>query len=531
MSGLPAPVLDFLQAHIQETRSPAYLVVDKGGRLRDWGGKLSTYGITHLQQGSVVAEHVHILEGLLPLDDSPMSFPCVETASGTFADIHIFPGDERDWVLLLDATADEAQRRLLQQKAHDLSLLHEHQAKRFSHDANAKSRTDPVQSLQAVVTNASLLANLFAALEIVVMEWLPGRSFRTIGTIPGWFKRLAPEVGSDQEDVRPGYLFPFLENFLVDAEHFWQEHHTGRVSSGIWMEIDPLGHEYSLEASAICLGGQKFLLIAFPKSAYEEKHAIIQRARENSLEYQRFDKEVQKKEILLHCIVHDLSGPLTSIMLCLSLLKFETLTARGRGYVDLGIRQASKQDILIKQILDVFAAELGALQAYTTDPAEAPDAIVCAREVVEALAPACVPKEMRLLLEARLEDRDDWQVVGEKSRLERVIFNLVDNALRHGPAGSVVTVGVAHDGDDILITVDDEGAGVPPNLTRTIFDKFTQGRERSGRAGLGLYFCRITVEHWGGSIGYTPRPAGGCRFWFHLPARGGIEPRSRHCRR
>jgi signal transduction histidine kinase len=125
-----------------------------------------------------------------------------------------------------------------------------------------------------------------------------------------------------------------------------------------------------------------------------------------------------------------------------------------------------------------------------------------------------------LLLEARCDARGDWQVVGEKSRLERVIFNLVDNALRHGPSGSVVTVAVTRDGDGILITVDDEGVGVPPNLARTVFDKFSQGRERGGRAGLGLYFCRITVEQWGGSIGYTPRSTGGSRFWFRLPHPG-----------
>jgi signal transduction histidine kinase len=518
MSGLPAPVLDFLQAHIQATRSPAYLVVDKRGRLRGWGGNLSTYGITRLRRGAAVAGKAHFLEGLLPLDDSPMYFPCVETASGTFADIHLFPGDERDWVLLLDATTDEVQRRLLQQKANDLSLLQERQAKLSSRDVEAPM--DHVQSLHMAVTNVSLLANLFAALEMVVMERLPDRSFRPISTIPGWFKRFAPDVRSNQDGVQPGYLFPFLENFLVDAERLWQGHQTGRVSSGIWMEIDPSGNEHSFEASAVCLGQQRLLLIAFVQSAYEEKHAIIQRARENTLEYLRLNKEIQKKEILLHCIVHDLAGPLTSIMLCLSLLKFENLTAAGRNYVDLGIRQATKQDILIQQILDIFAAELGALQAYTTDPAQAPDAVACAREVIDALTPACALKGMRLLLAARPEVSADWQVVGEKSRLERVFFNLVDNALRHGPSGSVVTVGVTRDGDDILITVDDEGAGVPPNLAGTIFDKFSQGRERGGKVGLGLYFCRITVEHWGGRIGYTPRPAGGSRFWFRLPRPG-----------
>jgi signal transduction histidine kinase len=520
MSALPAPVLDFLQAHIQETRSPAYLVVDKGGRLRSWGGKLSMYGITRLRKGAAATAKVHCLEGLLPLDDSPLYCPCVGTASGTFADIHIFPGDECDWVLLLDATADELQRRLLQQKANELSLLQEHQAKISGQDAAAQPPMDPVESLHLAVTNVSLLAHLFATLEIVVMERLPDQSFRPISAIPEWFKRFAPDVPRDQDALRPGHLFPFLENFLIDAARFWQEQPSGWVSSGIWLEIDPLGNEYALEASAVCLGSQKLLLIAFPKSVYEEKHAIIQRARENNLEYYYFNKEIQKKEILLHCIVHDLAGPLTSIMLCLSLLKFENLSTSGRTYVDLGIRQATKQDMMIQQILDIFAAELGALQAYTTDPAQAPDAVVCARGVAEALTPACVPKDMRLLLEVYLDVRGDWRVVGEKSRLERVIFNLVDNALRHGPAGSVVTVRVTREADSIFIAVDDEGAGVPSDMARTIFDKFSRGRERGGRAGLGLYFCRLTIEHWGGSIGYTPRPEGGSRFWFRLPRPG-----------
>jgi hypothetical protein len=50
--------------------------------------------------------------------------------------------------------------------------------------------------------------------------------------------------------------------------------------------------------------------------------------------------------------------------------------------------------------------------------------------------------------------------------------------------------------------------------------KFSQGKDKSGKAGLGLYFCKITLERWGGSIGYLPRPEGGSRFWFRLPRRG-----------
>jgi hypothetical protein len=111
----------------------------------------------------------------------------------------------------------------------------------------------------------------------------------------------------------------------------------------------------------------------------------------------------------------------------------------------------------------------------------------------------------------------DWKVVGENSRLERVLFNLVENAFRHSPLGSTVTVDVNQDGKFILFTVDDEGPGVPEDISKNLFQKFAQGREKSGKAGLGLYFCRITVERWGGSIGYSTRPKGGSCFWFRLP--------------
>jgi signal transduction histidine kinase len=516
MLALPAPVRDFLPANIQKTRSPAYLVVDKRGRLRAWGGNLFTYGIAHPRKGTPVTRSVYFLEGLLPLDDSPLYLPCVETASGIFADIHIFPGDERDWVLLLDATDDEVQRRILQQKANEFSLLQERQAKMVGHYAGTEAATNPMPVVHAVLTNIALMEDLLQALDIVVLERLPDGAFRIVGAIPEWFRGFFPGATVGQESVRPGCLFPFLENFLIDAEQFWHGHANGQVKSGVWIEIDPSGHEYSLEASAICLGSQKLLLIVLPKSEYEEKHAIIQRAREHSIANDLIDKEIQKREVLLHCIVHDLAGPLTSIMLCLSLLKSENLSVGGRKYVDLSMRQATKQDRLIRQMLDIFAAELGALQAYTTDPAQAPDAVACAREVIEAFMPDCAPKAMRLVLDSNIDVTGDWKVVGEKSRLDRVMVNLVENALRYGPSGSVVTIGVRHDGEYVLMTVDDEGPGIPPDLAGKLFDKFSQGRERGGKAGLGLFFCRIVVEHWGGSIGYSRRPEGGSRFWFRL---------------
>lgn len=129
MLDLPIPILNYLHTLTIENRSLAYLLVEKTGRLSNWGGKLTAYGITNLQKGQYVALQILFLEGLLPADDAPIFLPCIKTGDGRSADIHIFPGDEGDWVLLLDATLEEIQRGLIQQQGNDLSLMRQEQAR------------------------------------------------------------------------------------------------------------------------------------------------------------------------------------------------------------------------------------------------------------------------------------------------------------------------------------------------------------------------------------------------------------------
>ncbi|PLZ35080.1 ATPase, partial [Fischerella thermalis WC542] len=59
------------------------------------------------------------------------------------------------------------------------------------------------------------------------------------------------------------------------------------------------------------------------------------------------------------------------------------------------------------------------------------------------------------------------------------------------------------------------GSGIPAEIAKHIFEKFSQVG-KSGRVGLGLYFCRMTAERWGGQIGYLLLPQGGSRFWVRL---------------
>ena len=87
------------------------------------------------------------------------------------------------------------------------------------------------------------------------------------------------------------------------------------------------------------------------------------------------------------------------------------------------------------------------------------------------------------------------------------------------PPNGKVTVTIQPVGAEVHVCVEDEGAGVPPEIAPQLFQKFIRGRaSASGKAGLGLFFCRITVEQWGGSITCEPRAEGGTRFWFRLKA-------------
>lgn len=125
MQNVPAPVAAYVLSFMLEQLSLAYLLVSKDGCLLAWGGKLAAYGVTNLQKETNAGEQIFFLEGLLPLDGFPLFLPRIKTQYGICADMHIFPTEEGDWVLLLDATKDEIQLSLIQQQVNDSSLLQE----------------------------------------------------------------------------------------------------------------------------------------------------------------------------------------------------------------------------------------------------------------------------------------------------------------------------------------------------------------------------------------------------------------------
>jgi|KBSSwiStaDraftv2_1062776.scaffolds.fasta_scaffold917406_2 hypothetical protein len=129
----------------------------------------------------------------------------------------------------------------------------------------------------------SIGSDVFAVLGILVLERDASGRFQRIGPAPAWFLALRPEADGGPEALNRAVAFPFFENFLLDAEAFWASTGAGRLRSGLWSETGPLGEEFHLEATAVCLGPRRIVLIENQTLAHDEKQSMLQKARTSNL--------------------------------------------------------------------------------------------------------------------------------------------------------------------------------------------------------------------------------------------------------
>ncbi|MBN9077191.1 MAG: sensor histidine kinase [Rhizobiales bacterium] len=169
---------------------------------------------------------------------------------------------------------------------------------------------------------------------------------------------------------------------------------------------------------------------------------------------------------------------------------------------------------LAEQLLTLSRAEPGSRRPRE----DRIDLTEAARGVLESLAPVAVSRRTDLGLEAD----GPAMVTGDGTMLREMIVNLVDNALRYGRAGGKVTVAVSAIGNEAVLTVADDGPGIPPEERARVFERFYRvaGAVEEG-SGLGLAIVREVADNAGGSVRLSDGPAGGLTVEVRLPiARG-----------
>lgn len=338
------------------------------------------------------------------------------------------------------------------------------------------------------------------ALQAVPVE-VSATEFNPLIEAPPWLESLKPWDFDN---------FAILECVVPDFESFWEGREEEATPFGPW-EQDGSEGAVALDVLPVRVEGKRVMLLRNLGRGYEEQSAILQKARDNLLVHEALEREIKKKEFLLHTIVHDLAGPLTSMKGAMHILKRQGLPPENVAeLLEIGMRQADRQEKMIREILEVFAAEVDSLNDRKVETTAGP--LEACQSVAGSLRPAFKEKGVGLTCQG-----ESCRVVGEDSKLERVISNLTENALRNVPKDKAVSLTVTVEGEFATVEVSDNGPGVPEEAAKNLFKKMVKGKTGGGKIGLGLYFCKLTVQAWGGEIGYRPSSSGGACFWFKLP--------------
>ena len=262
------------------------------------------------------------------------------------------------------------------------------------------------------------------------------------------------------------------------------------------------------ERNLILPGGQEVLVTARyvrdePRGPVSSVVVAIRDTRHRARE------ELSRAE-LVSTVAHELRSPLTSVkgFTATLLAKWDRFTdEQKRLMLETVNADADRVTRLITELLDIARIDSGRLTV--------------SRHVVDL---GVVVRRHVAAMEARGEDPDRFQVrvadgVPEMwvdaDKLDQVLGNLLENAVRHG--AGLVTIVVEPDGDGASVTITDEGEGIPDEQRDRVFTRFWRSGRRGG-TGLGLYIVRGLVEAHGGHIEVGRGPSGGARFRFVLPA-------------
>ena len=226
------------------------------------------------------------------------------------------------------------------------------------------------------------------------------------------------------------------------------------------------------------------------------------------------ERESRAKDEFLAMLGHELRNPLGTITNTLGVLNSVLHDEQTRRLTGIIGRQATHLSRLVDDLLDVARLTSGKIDLRLGTP----DLREVAARCLDSLAQAGRTVAHRIVVEG-----DPVRVKGDPARLEQVISNLLDNALKYTPAGGEVRVITTRVGGDAVVHVQDTGEGIRPDLLPKVFDLFAQEPQALDRArgglGLGLTLVKRLVELHGGSVSATSAGHGrGSQFTVRLPA-------------
>ncbi|MCO6491279.1 MAG: HAMP domain-containing histidine kinase [Phaeodactylibacter sp.] len=239
-----------------------------------------------------------------------------------------------------------------------------------------------------------------------------------------------------------------------------------------------------------------------------------------ALIYRNLRRQQQLAEMrsgLISNITHELKTPIATVSVAMEALEnFNALNdpARTREYLDISRSELNRLSMLVDKVLKTAAFEQQGLELQ-------PETLDLRQLAEETLSYLKVHFE-KTGAEVQFTCRGtDFTIEADRTHLANVLYNLIDNALKYSPEKPRITIALQNGQDNIQLSVQDAGLGIPPEYQSRIFDKFfrvPQGDEHDIKGyGLGLSYVAKVVEKHKGKIKVESKPGEGSRFIVFLP--------------
>jgi PAS domain S-box-containing protein len=214
--------------------------------------------------------------------------------------------------------------------------------------------------------------------------------------------------------------------------------------------------------------------------------------------------EERLREDFVATLTHDLRVPLLAAIQTLGMLSngdLGQLTPQQQEVTSMLVTNNEDMLSLVNTLLDIYKYESGR-KTLVMQPV---NLFNLAEHVTKQLTELATSRQHTLTLTPAHQPDEQLTINGDKQELQRVLTNLIGNAIHHTPVGGTITVTVTPSNEHLTFAVSDTGRGIPKNDLDTLFKRFAQGRQnvRSSGSGLGLYLCKQIIGQHGGVINVT----------------------------
>ncbi|MCX6537421.1 MAG: HAMP domain-containing sensor histidine kinase [Acidobacteria bacterium] len=237
----------------------------------------------------------------------------------------------------------------------------------------------------------------------------------------------------------------------------------------------------------------------------------------------------EMKSNFVASVSHELRAPIASVTLMAESLERGTIEPgeRRQEYLRVIGQECRRLSSLVENLLDFSRIDRGRRQ-YSFEPADLPALVV---QTADVMRPYAAQRHVSLVCQTATDDAEPPQMSVDREALQQALVNLVDNAIKHSPAGADVLLGLEVDADEatsdtrrpvrVRLFVTDHGPGIPADEQTRIFEPFyrrgSELRRETQGIGIGLSIVKHVAEAHGGRVVVRSSPGSGSRFTIELP--------------